>query len=360
MMRNEAKRTVLITGGTGTISSGLAEEFCKHNYSVTCITRGNMRWRQKEHICYVYADVKDAKAMSRFLADKEFDIVIDCLAYTLEDLKRSLAYFYGRCKKYVFISSTAVYRRNKDDFIMEDNFEELTEWGYARNKIICEKYLNEWGKEKGFEYIIIRPPVVYGDYRVPFPVISRKNQWTIWQRMIDSKPIINNNVEPVRYCVLHISDFSKAVRLLVENKKASWESFHIADKNALFDWDDILRVAAAILKTNVSIIHVALPVFKETFPALYDELKWNKNQDLLLDDSKLYDLTGFRANITLEEGIESNIRSLREEYTLYNKLLDDEYNLACDQTILRGMQLGLIPQDDIQIVRKLRDLDDIR
>ena len=160
--------------------------------------------------------------------------------------------------------------------------------------------------------------------------------------------------------MLHILDFSKAVRLLVENKKASWESFHIADKNALFDWDDILRVAAAILKTNVSIIHVALPVFKETFPALYDELKWNKNQDLLLDDSKLYDLTGFRANITLEEGIESNIRSLREEYTLYNKLLDDEYNLACNQTILRGMQLGLIPQDDIQIVRKLRDLDDTR
>ena len=49
---------VLITGGTGTISSGLVKECVdRDGYEVFAITRGNNKSRNVDNVKYIYADV---------------------------------------------------------------------------------------------------------------------------------------------------------------------------------------------------------------------------------------------------------------------------------------------------------------
>lgn len=340
-------KSILITGGTGTISASLVKEYILNGYKVTALNRGTKRWRELDGCDYVHLDMNDADGVKAFLKNRRFDIVIDCLVFNLTELKRSLEYFAERCERYIFVSTTAIYKRKQNEFITEDNWEELTDWDYAADKIECEKFLVTYCEAHGLDYTIVRPPVVYGDYRVPFPVISRKSWYEIYQRMIEGRPLVNNNLEKVRYCILHSSDFARAVRLLLESNKSNRECFHVTDEKALYDWDDVISIAAEILECDRKIVHVAHPVFEETFPALYPELLWNKNEDLLLNGEKLFNLTGFEAKKTIKEGMKENIASIRNEFMKYNHIRDYDYEYACDKTILIGIERGLIKDSDV-------------
>ena len=333
---------ILITGGTGTISHGIVSEACRVGHNVTAITRGHNNDRRVIGADYLIADVWDKKCIKNVLADRTFDVVIECLVYNLDQMKISLENFYPICKTYVFISTAGVYERaSNGERITESAQRNQTQWEYTRNKIICEEYLKSYYKNHGNSYMIIRPIVTYGDFRVPFPITTRNPTWTFFDRLQKGIPIVSSS--NARHSIIHISDFSRAVVDLLNEKDALNSDFHISSNDEEVCWDDVIYRCGELLGVSPIIVHIPLKSLFFSIPQIYDELKWNKNTDLLVDDRKLKTtLKTFETRVTLIEGLRHTIDYSREEFIASNMNLDDKWNNDCDKALFLASKTGQI------------------
>lgn len=344
---------VLVTGGTGTISSGIAKASVKAGYETYAITRGKNKNRNVEGVKYVYGNLWNTDFINKSL-DVKYDVVVECLVYTLDQLKISLNNFASRCNHYIFISTAGIYSRICDRRIKEDDEKNLVEWDYTKNKIECERYLIDFCKSINLNYTIVRPTVTYGDYRVPFPIATRNPGWTFFQRMLDGKPMLAS--DNVRYSIIHIDDFSSAVVALFENERAYNEDFHVSDNRNDIYWDDVIHISGDILNIKPLIIHVPVVAFKKIYPSMYDELKCNKNMSLLLDDYKIKHVTGLESRIDIKGGIIRIIKSMQSEFE-QKKRLDTYWNECCDATIYYAYKKGFLKENEKRIVQTYIDGD---
>lgn len=340
---------VLITGGTGTISSGLVKESVKRGYDTFAITRGNNNSRNIEGANYIHGDIWNSNEICFLLNEMKFDVVVECLAYNVEQLKISLENFSSKCQQYVFISTAAIYNRQGEKRIVEADEKSFTEWNYTREKIECEKYLKDYSEKTGLKYTIVRPTVTYGDFRIPFPIATRSPGWTFFQRMLDGKPLLASN--NVKFSVIHIDDFSKAVVGLFGNEKAYNEDFHITDKKNDIYWDDVIKLAGKVLGVNPKIIHVNQDVIKKAYPSIYDEIAYHKNTTQLFDDTKLKATVEFEASISIEDGIQRIIASMKNEFESRGLSLDEKWNDLCNATILEAFREKKLNQyEELQVL----------
>lgn len=340
---------VLITGGTGTISSGLVKESVKRGYDTFAITRGNNNSRNIEGANYIHGDIWNSNEIVFLLNEMKFDVVVECLAYNVEQLKISLENFSSKCQQYVFISTAGIYNRVENRRIKETDEKHLIEWDYTKNKIECEEYLKNYSEKTGLKYTIIRPTVTYGDYRIPFPIATRNPGWTFFQRMLDGKPMLAS--DNVKFSVIHIDDFSEMVVSLFGNNNAINEDFHISsDINDIY-WDDVIYKAGELLGTTPAIVHVPVDTIKEIWPSIYDELIYNKNLSLCLDSSKIYKATSVISKINLSDGLTRTYNSMRKEKEQYNSLdlIWDEY---CDAVIYFAYKHNQLSATDSLVVDK--------
>lgn len=322
---------ILITGGTGVISSGLVYECVSRGYEVFTLTRGNNKFRNVNEAKNIYCDIWDTDSVRTKVGNMKFDVVVDCLTYTVEQLKISLCNFSGICNQYVFISTAGVYNRQGDKKIKESDEKNFIEWTYSKNKIECENYLINYCLSQNIIYTIIRPTVTYGDYRIPFPVATRTPGWTFFQRMLDGKPMLAS--DNVKFSIIHIEDFSRAVVSLFGNQKAFNEDFHItSDLNEIY-WDDVIEAVGKILNIKPKVIHVPAEVFGKIYLSLYDEIKYHKNTVQLFDNTKLNKAVNFTSKIRLEEGIARMIRSMKNEFDTSGLQIDKRWNHYCNATI---------------------------
>lgn len=340
---------VLITGGTGTISSGLVQECVNRGYTTYAITRGSNKTRNVEGAIYLQADIRNTNEIRTVLGDLKFDVVIECLAYNEKQLKTSLKNFANKCNQYFFISTAGIYNRVGDVRIKESDKKEFFDWDYAKNKILCENYLKEYSYKTGLIYTIIRPTVTYGNYRIPFPISTRNPGWSFFNRIEKGKPMLAS--DNVRFSIIHIDDFSKMVVSLIVNKKAINEDFHISgDSNDIY-WDDVINYSNDILGTNARIIHVSSDVIKKIWPQIYDEIKYHKNTSQIFSSTKIKNATGLSSSIVLQDGLRRIIKSMKNEYLQNDLLLDNVWDIYCDATIYYAYKHNLLSKNESEVVK---------
>lgn len=338
---------VLITGGTGTISSGLVEEAVNQGYETYAITRGSNNQRNIDGAIYLHADIWNTEDVKLKLGELYFDVVVECLAYDVEQMEISLINFSGRCKQYVFVSTAAIYNRINNTRIRESDKKEFTEWSYTKDKIECENYLKDFSSKTGLKYTIVRPTVTYGDYRVPFPIATRTPGWTFFDRMIKGQPILA--VDNVLFSIIHITDFSKMVVALFDNEKAINEDFHItSNKNDIY-WDDVVKVSGEILNVTPKVVHVPEKVIKKIWPLIYDEIKYHKNTTQIFEDEKIRKATNIEAKIPMKSGMKQTIAAMKNEFESNNLTLDENWNIRCDAAIYYAYKKHLLMDAEMKI-----------
>lgn len=340
---------VLITGGTGTISSGLVREAVNNGYMTYTITRGNNRSRNIDGAISLYADIFDTKQVNRVLEDMKFDVVVECLVYTVEQLKISLNSFASRTQHYIFVSTAGIYSRSGDR-LSEEAAKGLVDWAYTNDKIKCEEYLKDFCEKNNVKYTIIRPTVTYGDYRIPFPIATRTPGWTLFKRMIDGLPIVAS--DNVKYSIIHIDDFSKMVIKLFGNSDAYNNAFHISSNMNDVYWDDIIYEIGRILNVVPKIVHIPVEVFGNAWPEMYDELKYNKNLETILDDKKIKELTNYTTQIDMHEGLVRIHNSMKKEFEENELSADRLWNAKCDIILETAYKDGLIRIEEQDIVKE--------
>ena len=113
-----------------------------------------------------------------------FDVVVDWIAFTPEQIERDLELFRGRTRQYIFISSASAYQKPSTDYLITESTPLGNPfWDYSRNKIACEERLLRAWREEGFPVTIVRPSLTYGETQIPLAMNSWAKSFTVIDRM---------------------------------------------------------------------------------------------------------------------------------------------------------------------------------
>jgi nucleoside-diphosphate-sugar epimerase len=298
---------VLFVGGTGLISSACTRLAAERGLELFLLNRGG-RPERAGGATVLVADHHDEAAAERALAGREFDVVVDWIAYTPDDIERDLRLFGGRTGQFIFISSASAYLKPLGDWIIrEDTPLANPFWDYSQRKIACEERLMRAYREDGFPVTIVRPSLTYGDTQIPLSVNSWERPFTAIARMRAGKPIIVPGDGTALWTMTHNTDFAVGFVGLLGRRAAIGHAFNIMSDEVL-TWDEIYRQTAAAAGVEPRIVHIASDFIAACLPDWRGTLLGDKAGSAVFDTSKLKRFVpDFRAVTPFAEGIRRTV-----------------------------------------------------
>ena len=320
-------KNVLITGGLGFIGSNLAHKLLELDSNITIIDNLNPLYggnlfnilgKEKE-IEIVINDMRDANVI-RPLIEKS-DIIfhlaaqvsyIDSLNIPFEDLDlnaRATLNILETCRKYnpkakiIFSSSRMVYGKVEKPVVTE-NCDTNPLSLYGIHKLTSEKYLLMYYKDFGIPCSILRLTNPYG----PRQQIKHSKYslvgWFIRQAMENKVIKIYGDGLQLRDYI-YVDDIVDAMIKCAENEKAIGETINIGSGTSS-RFSDMVQSVVNCVKSG-SVEHIP-------WPKDYEKIETG---DITVDISKLQELTGWKPNVLLEEGIKLTYEYYKKNISNY-------------------------------------------
>lgn len=290
---------VLFLGGPGIISSACARLAVERGLALTVVNRGVSDARPLPDGAEVlHADVRDAASLRGVLGDREFDAVVDWVAYTPEQVAADVAFFTGRVGQYVFISSASAYQTPPERLpVTESTPLRNPYWEYSRNKIACEDLLVRAYRDDAFPVTIVRPSHTYDRASVPLD-----GGWTAVERMRQGKEVVVHGDGTSLWTLTHHEDFARGFVPLLGNPRALGEAFHITGDDVL-TWDQVVRALGRAAGVEPRIVHVPSDAIAAADAGWGAGLLGDKAHSMVFDTTKLRRLVPeFTTTIRFEEG----------------------------------------------------------
>ena len=233
----------------------------------------------------ILGDISQVDVVKDALKDHTFDVVVNWIAFTEDQVERDIALFTGNCSQYIFISSASAYQKPlTHPVITESTPLHNPYWKYSQNKIICEERLVRAYREDGFPATIVRPSHTYATI---FPTaIGSGSSYVIPQRMLDGKPVIIHGDGTTLWTLTHCDDFAKGFVGLMGHPNAIGQSFHITS-DFLITWNQIYEQLGDALDVEPNIVHIPSRFVNEVDPNTGAGLIGDKMWCLMFDNSKI-------------------------------------------------------------------------
>lgn len=296
---------LLFIGGTGNISTAVSRRLLAAGHELWLLNRG-LRPAGLSGTRTVIADIHQPVAVRAALGEEKFDVVVNWIAFTPEDVQHDLGLFAGRTGQYVFISSASVYRKPiLDPVLTEATPAHNPFWKYSQNKIACEELLLKAWREKGFPATIVRPAHTY-DQIIPV-ALSAGSSWTIVDRIRRGLPVVVHGDGTSIWVVTHSDDFARGFTGLLGNARAVGEIFHITS-DELLTWNQIHEEIGRAVGRAPKIVHIASDFIAQREPDQAGGLLGDKAHSFWCDNSKIKRFVpGYTATIPFHEGIRRTI-----------------------------------------------------
>src|SRR5260370_19404546 len=110
---------VLFIGGTGIISAAVSRQAIAKGVDLYLLNRG-LRGVNPPGSHSLTADARQPHEVEAALQGLQFDVVVNWVAYTPDDIERDMALFQGRVKQYIFISSASVYKKPPAHYVITE------------------------------------------------------------------------------------------------------------------------------------------------------------------------------------------------------------------------------------------------
>ena len=101
---------VLFIGGTGNISTSVSRLAIQRGIDLYVLNR-SQRKAEIPGIKTITANIHDLAETAAQLSGQTWDVVVNWIAYTPDDVKNDLELFYGKTRQYILISSASVYQK---------------------------------------------------------------------------------------------------------------------------------------------------------------------------------------------------------------------------------------------------------
>jgi nucleoside-diphosphate-sugar epimerase len=290
---------VLFIGGSGIISSACSALAAEQGIELTVLNRGQSTGRPLPPGTEVLrGDIRDTAAVRELLGQREFDAVVNWVAFTPAQVRADIDLFRGRTGQYVFISSASAYQTPPARVpVVESTPLRNPVWQYSRDKIACEDLLVAAYRGEGFPATIVRPSHTYDKTLVPFD-----GGWTVLGRMRQGKPVIVHGDGTSLWTLTHHRDFAQGFVPLLGHPRTLGEAFHITSDDVL-TWDQIAHTLAAAAGVTAGLVHVPSDAIFRADPQWGAGLLGDKAHSMIFDNSKLHSVVpGFRPVIGFEQG----------------------------------------------------------
>lgn len=307
---------VLFIGGTGNISAAVSRLSVQRNIDLTVLNRGNRRI-EIPGIKIIKADISKPSEVKAALGDETWDVVVNWIAFTLEDVNRDIELFKGKTGQYIFISSASVYQKPLSYPIVTESTPLANPyWDYSRDKIACEDRLYQIYRDEQFPMTIVRPSLTY-DTVIPVAIGSWED-YTIIDRMKKGKKVIVHGDGSSLWTITHSEDFAKAFVGLMGHQQAIGHAFHITSDEIL-TWNQVYEAVADAAGVKANIIHIPSDFIceiaeKEGQSWMWGNLHGDKAVSVIYDNTKIKRFVpGFVATIPFKEGIKRTVRWFEAE-----------------------------------------------
>jgi nucleoside-diphosphate-sugar epimerase len=290
---------VLFIGGSGVISSACSRLAVERGIDLFVLNRGTSSDRPlPAEVTVLRGDIRDSASVREALADRDFDAVVDWVAFTPEHVRADIELFRGRTGQYVFISSASAYQTPPARLpIVESTPLRNPFWEYSRNKIACEDALVVAYREEGFPVTIVRPSHTYDATSVPF-----YGGWTVVARMREGKDIVVHGDGTSLWTLTHHVDFARGFVPLLANPRTFGEAFHITSDDVL-TWNQIAQTLAAAAGVEARIVHVTSESIAAVDPDWGAALLGDSAHSSVFDNSKLRAVVpDYLATVPFEQG----------------------------------------------------------
>lgn len=331
---------VLFIGGTGIISTACTQLAVERGIELTLLNRGRRAAVPPKGVQMLTVDIEDAAAVAKALAGATFDAVVDWIAYEPAQVERDIAWFRGRTRQYVFISSASAYQKPPSHYLITESTPLANPfWDYSQRKIACEERLLRAYRDEGFPMTIVRPSLTYGDTQIALPVNSWAKSYTAVDRMRRGKKVIVPGDGTSLWVITHNSDFAKGLVGLLGREQALGHAFHITSDEVL-TWDQVYRVTAAAAGVEPQLVHIASDFLAACIPEMRGGLLGDKSASVVFDNSKIKRFVpDYCATVPYTEGIRRTLAWFDADVA--RRVVDEHADARWDRVIEayeRGMR----------------------
>jgi nucleoside-diphosphate-sugar epimerase len=292
---------ILFIGGTGIISSACSQLAIERGFDLYLLNRGQTTKRPIPVGARVlHGDIHDPESVKAAIGQQDFDVVVDWIAFTPEQVETDLSLFGGRTGQYIFISSASAYQTPPSHQpVIESTMLDNPYWLYSRNKIACEERLVQAYRSEKFPMTIVRPSHTYDKTLLPMD-----GGYTVVNRMRKGKKVIVPGDGTSLWVLTHHSDFAKGFVGLMGNSHTIGEVFHITS-DELLNWNQIFELVARAAGVQADMVHVPSDLIAAFDPNLGAGLLGDKSNSMIFDNSKIKRFVpDFAATIPFSRGVE--------------------------------------------------------
>ncbi len=321
---------VLFIGGTGIISSACVRRALAAGHALTVLNRGGTTSRPlPDGVEVIRADVRDSAATRSAVDGREFDVVVDFVAFTPGHVQSDVDLFRGRIGQYVFISSASAYQKPPRRIpVTESTPLHNPYWRYSQDKIACEEVLTRAYREADFPVTIVRPSHTYDRTGVPI-----EGGWTQIDRMRRGLEVMVHGDGTSLWTLTHHVDFAKAFVGLLANTRAIGEAYTITGDDVL-TWNQIFTLLGRAAGVEPRLVHVPSDMIASVDPERGAGLLGDKAHSMVFDNSKIKALVpDYVATIPFEQGAREIVRWHDEDPS--RQIVDGRVNATIDALLDR-------------------------
>jgi len=297
---------ILFIGGTGNISAACTRRVLEKGYDLYHFNRGGRANEFIGKVVQITGDTHDRNSIENGVKDHYFDVVVNFIAYTPEEIERDIAIFKNRTSQYVFISSASVYQKPPaHPVITESTPLKNPFWKYSRDKIACEERLNRAYRDDDFPITIVRPSLTY-ETVVPV-AIGSWDDFTIIDRIRRHKPLIVHGDGTSLWTITHSEDFANGFVGLLGHQQAIGQAFHITSDEIL-TWDQIYDAVGDAAGEKPVKIHIPSDYIAKFDDFQTGNLLGDKAVSVIFDNTKIkMFVPGFKAVIPFKHGFRRTV-----------------------------------------------------
>jgi nucleoside-diphosphate-sugar epimerase len=256
---------ILIVGGTGLISSHIANQLLERGDEVTLFNRGRREKSFQGNLRSITGDRKNFAAFEARMAEAgPFDCVIDMVCFRSEEAESAVRAFGGRTDHYIFCSTVDVYVKPADRYPITESAGRGGAYPYAANKTRCEKVLNEAHDRGDLPVTVIRPAHTYADEGLI--IFALGNSPVQLGRLRQGKPIVVQGDGNSFWVSCRSEDVARAFVNATGRSQTHGKAYHVAGEEWL-TWNRYYEIVAKALEAPAPrLVHIPTEVLARIAP----------------------------------------------------------------------------------------------
>jgi nucleoside-diphosphate-sugar epimerase len=322
---------VLIIGGTGLISTAIADQLVARGDDVTLFNRGETESRVRGRVRTIRGDRCDYAAFEDAMRTTTFDAVIDMVAYAQGDAESLLRAFSGRARHVVVCSTVCVYGGPMTRAVACDDEPHRPVTEYGRDKSKIESILLSRSGENGLFATALRPSFTTGEGTIMSGILFDD---TLLDRLRRGLPVIVHDDGTVPWAIAHVSDVARGFVGALLNERAYGRAYHLtSDEHTT--WNGVFAAMNEAAQGSAPLVHIPTDWLAAAAPRRSVAVNYIYRYPSVFDNTRAARDLGFRTTVPLVETfrrqiawMESTGRVQRAEGDRFQDVLIDAYTSA--------------------------------